>query len=128
MLGESPSVMFYCIFINKYFEICLGGTYNYPQPSPPPSPRVHMSISNLKLKNIIGMCIFVTFIIICITGIFYNVDSQSIQKNELMMDGYNLDIFRYLLYQLIFPNVIWFIYSHIFYLFFTFSGFGLLRS
>ena len=82
--------MFYGIFINKYFDICLRGVSLCTVIlQPPPNPRVHMSISHLKLKTIIGMCIFVTFKVLCITGIFYNADSQSIQKNELMMGTTN---------------------------------------
>jgi len=34
MPGGNPYFGFYCIFINKYFEICLRGASIYPPPSP----------------------------------------------------------------------------------------------
>jgi hypothetical protein len=38
--GGSPYFGFYCIFINKCFEICLRGYYIYPPPSPTSPPLV----------------------------------------------------------------------------------------
>jgi hypothetical protein len=36
--GGSPYFGFYCIFINKCFEICLRGVLYLPSPLPPPPP------------------------------------------------------------------------------------------
>jgi hypothetical protein len=38
--GGSPYFGFYCIFINKCFEICLRGVSYLPSPLPPPHPPV----------------------------------------------------------------------------------------
>ncbi len=38
--GGSPDFGFYCIFINKCFEICLRGVLYLPSPLPPPHPPV----------------------------------------------------------------------------------------
>ncbi len=37
-LGGSPYLGFYCIFINKYFKICLRGVLYLSSPLPPPHP------------------------------------------------------------------------------------------
>jgi hypothetical protein len=41
--GGGCLLEFYCIFIDKSFEICLGGVYVYPlPPSPTPTPCAHL--------------------------------------------------------------------------------------
>ena len=51
--GGSPYFRFYCIFINKCFEICLRGVLYLPSPlPPPPPPRVHLCLKGNKVGKI----------------------------------------------------------------------------
>ncbi len=51
--GGTPYFGFLCIFINKCFEICLGGVLYLTSPFPPhpPLPRVHLWLETLPLKT-----------------------------------------------------------------------------
>jgi hypothetical protein len=50
--GESPYFGFYCVFINKCFEICLRGVLYLP--SPPHLSCVHLSLHPLVLFAVVA--------------------------------------------------------------------------